>query len=79
MTTTTIERDACVERVREAVAQLRRSSKGNRALRSLLHWIEDSGLGLDMSNQNAVIILLSAAWGPLPGTTRDIIHEAIGE
>lgn len=61
-----------------AVNQLKQSGRGQRTLKSILEWLEDSGLGLDGANQNAVAILLRSAWGKHPMTTRDAIKEALG-
>lgn len=45
-------------------------------MRELLGLFEDSGwLSLDDANKEAIILLLRSAWGPMPGTTREIMHE----
>jgi|GEM_PF-4351388 len=59
-----------------AVEQLKRSRRGQTAMRKLLEWLDDTGLGLDEQNQDAVLILMEGAWGPFPSTARDLMREA---
>lgn len=62
----------------QAIAQLAKSQRGRNALRRLLEWLDDDGLGLDQHNQEAVYQVLAAAWCA-PGSTRDLMREAIAE
>lgn len=67
------------EELRTAAMCLASSPHGRDALAALLEWINAHGLGLDAENQDAVIdLLMTGVWGPLPGSTRDIIEEALG-
>ena len=59
-----------------AVDQLAKSERGRNAIRRLLDWLDADGLALDAPNQRAAITLLLAAWGPFPGTARDLMREA---
>lgn len=59
-----------------AVEQLKRSRRGQTAMRKLLEWLDDTGLGLDEQNQEAILILLEGAWGPFPSTARDLMRDA---
>jgi hypothetical protein len=65
------------QRLTNAVRQLSRSDKGRDALRAMLNWMNDTGLSLDQENQLAVITLLWGAWGSYPGTTRELMTEAL--
>lgn len=67
------------EVLREAAEQLSRSDNGRDALRRVLDWLDNSGLSLDHHNQKAVRTLLEGAWGSYAGTTRDVMHEALGD
>lgn len=62
----------------EAIEQLAKSHRGRSAMRQLLAWLEDDGLGLDANNQEAVFALLDAAWGPKCGTALDMVREVVG-
>lgn len=64
-------------RILEAAQQLARSEKGRNALTVLQAWFDADGCALDASNQACVRTLLDGAWGSLPGTTREFIHEAL--
>lgn len=59
--------------------QLAKSEKGRDALRRCVDWLEASGLSLDNRNQVAILRLLEAAWGEWAGTTRDVMHQALGD
>lgn len=61
----------------EAVAQLAKSGRGRNAMRHLLCWLDDDGLGLDTANQDAVIALLELAWGGWAGSVRDVMRDRI--
>ena len=64
--------------IRNAARQLAESEKGREALGCLLNWLErSSGLSLDGRNQEAVLLLLQAAWGGYAGTVRDAMHAAV--
>jgi hypothetical protein len=60
-----------------AAEHLVKSTKGRHALQALLRWLNDDGLGLDLTNQEAVLTLLDGAWGPFAGTARDAMHDAL--
>jgi hypothetical protein len=61
----------------EAAERLKGSFRGRNAMRRLLEWLDDDGLGLDAANQEAVFALLDAAWGPKCGSTMDAMREAL--
>lgn len=63
--------------IKAAIDQLMRSERGELAVVGLAHWIEDHGIGLDEQNQNAVITLLQAVWGPQRGTARGMVLDAV--
>ena len=63
------------EEIRTAVARLQKSDAGFHALSCLNDLLD--GQTLDAANQNAVLTLLVNAWGPLAGTTRDEIANAV--
>ena len=67
----------CPKDVTDAVRHLARTSRGRNALKRLLEWLDDDGLGLDMVNQEAVLTLLDGAWGKYPGTARDAMRAAL--
>jgi hypothetical protein len=64
--------------IQAAVTQLASSGRGSNALRILLEWLDDGGLGLDVDSQAAVFVLLEAAWGKYSMTVRDVMREALG-
>ena len=64
--------------VSAAVDRLAHSDRGRKTLRALLVWLDSSGLGLDDQNQQAVLTIITAAWGPLPMTVRDELRHALG-
>lgn len=67
-----------IEQVEAAARQLARSGRGRMAMRGLLKWMEASGgIGLDESNQEAVLTLLAAVWGPFSGSARDVMRDAL--
>ena len=65
--------------IRNAAMQLAQSERGLEALDCLLNWLEGSGLSLDGRNQQAVLLLLQAAWGEYAGTVRNAMHDAMEE
>lgn len=68
-----------IEDMHEAAKQLARSGRGRSALKALLAWLDTTGVGLDLENQEAVCTLLDGAWGPFTGSARDAMREALGE
>jgi hypothetical protein len=62
----------------QVIGQLSGSDRGRNAMRRILDWMDDDGLGLDMHNQTAALSLIAAAWR-FPGSARDAIREAISE
>lgn len=62
----------------EAATHLSKTTRGRNALRALLAWLDDDGLGLDFTNKEAVLTLLAGAFGSYPGTARDAMREALG-
>ena len=66
-----------IEDMREAAAQLAKSSKGRNALSAVLGWLDADGLSLDELNQEAVFTLLSGAWGPFAGSARDAMRDVL--
>ncbi len=65
------------EDVEQAIAQLRQSGRGMRAMHILLDWLDAVGVGLDLKNQEAVVTLLRATWGPFTMSARDAMRETI--
>lgn len=63
--------------LRSAGAALDKTSRGRQAMRYLLAWLDDSGLGLDAIGQEAVLELLDGAWGGFAGTARDVMREYV--
>ena len=59
----------------DAVDQLRISERGRIAMRDLLTFFNNGGLGLDINNQDAVVALITAAFNGKPGTVRDKLTE----
>jgi hypothetical protein len=60
----------------QAIADLNKSDRGRNALRRMLVWLDDDGLGLDGVNQDAIVFLLREAWRR-PGSTRDLMRAAL--
>lgn len=60
----------------EAIDHLASSERGREALRRLLAWLDDGGIGLDAVNQTAVLMVLVSAWRK-PGSTRDLMRDAL--
>ena len=48
-------------------------------MRVLLAWLDDTGLGLDSQNKDAVLILLQGAFGAFPGTARDVMRDVAAQ
>lgn len=63
--------------LREAAEHLAKSDKGRDALRRVLDWLENSGLSLDSVNQDAILLLLDAAWNGWAGSAREVMHDAL--
>ena len=63
--------------VEEAVLRLNQSTRGHNALRVLVNWLDDDGLGLDVDNKLAVLTLLQGAFGPFPVRARDLMRDAL--
>lgn len=66
-----------VERVRLAIARLRRSDRGQAALNRLGTWLSediDSLVGLDGPNQSALANVIMGLWGPHRGTVADMVR-----
>lgn len=60
------------------IRQLRQTQRGRSAMRHILAWLDDDGLGLDDKNQAAIISLIALAFR-YPGSTRDAMREVVGE
>ena len=56
-----------------AVAQLRRSERGQQVLKDILHLLDNGGIGLDLQNWEAVHTLLAAARAGASHAVRDRI------
>lgn len=65
--------------IEAAVAQLNKTDRGRSAMRHMLGWLDDDGLGLDEKNKSAALTLLLGAWGTFPGSARDAMRDALGE
>jgi len=63
--------------VRWAVQRLSRTSRGRSAMRHVLAWLEDDGLGLDCRNQADILTVLQGAWGAWPGSVREFMREQL--
>ena len=59
-----------------AAAKLTRSETGQEAARLLHRFLRGAGGRLDSSNQNAVMVLLAAAFGPCAGTVLNLLSGA---
>lgn len=65
------------ETIADAINQLRRSHQGREALGVLNTWLNrGSGCNLDAANQEAVAVLLDAAWGGFAGSVTDALGFA---
>lgn len=60
-----------------AIKQLSKTERGRNAMRHILNWLDDDGLGLDVDNRSCCTMLLGICWR-MPGSGRDAIREAIG-
>lgn len=60
-----------------AVEVLSSSQRGRDTMQSVLNLLDDHALGLDYPNQNAVMTVLRAAWGPFAGSTRECMADAL--
>lgn len=60
-----------------AVEVLSESRRGRDVMQSVLNLLDDHALGLDYPNQNAVLTILRAAWGPFAGSTRECMADAL--
>lgn len=67
------------EDIRKVAEHLATTARGRSAMRHVLAWLDDDGLGLDGTNQAAIAVLLNAAWGPFAGTVRDAMRLALEE
>jgi len=72
MSTTTDPLTAAAER-------LARSQRGRNAMRRVLDWLDDDGLGLDGGNKEAILCLLDAALHAHPMSARDAMRAALGD
>lgn len=63
--------------LRVAASNLSKTTRGRHAMRWLLGWLDDDGLGLDSLGQESVLMILEAAWGPFAGTARDAMREYV--
>jgi len=63
--------------VNDATSILGRTMRGRHAMQWILGWLDDDGLGLDGLGQEAVLILLQAAWGQWSGSTRDAMRAFV--
>lgn len=61
-----------------AAQGLQRSERGRGALKHVLDLLEGDGLGLDGSNQQAVLTLIVGAWQGHAQTVRDVIRTELG-
>lgn len=60
-----------------AVTILNRTDRGRNAMRHMLAWLDDDGLGLDGDGQVAARTLLNGAWDGWAGTARDLMRDAL--
>lgn len=60
-----------------AVATLRRSNRGLRAMSATLAMLDDGGISLDASGQQALLTLLVASFTTHPGSARDAMRDAV--
>ena len=69
-----------IEDLERASAQLRRSEKGQQAMRNLLAFLDAGRISLDANNQQACRVLLAGAWGRFAGTAREVMRaEAMSD
>mgnify|MGYP000851009578 CR=1 FL=1 len=62
----------------QCVKHLEKTERGRSAMRHILAWMDDAGLGLDTVNKEACITLIEGCWRS-PGTARDMMRNAINE
>lgn len=60
-----------------AARQLALTKTGRQSMRKVLAWLNDGGLDLDAINKQAIRTLLEGAWGPLPGTAREVMEATL--
>ena len=60
-----------------AAAALNSTSRGQKAMRDLLAFLDNGGICLDSENRGHVITLLGSAWGDWAGTARDVMREQL--
>lgn len=65
------------ELMKECIAQLAKSHVGRNAMRHMLQWLDEDGLLLDFDNRQALLTLLSMAWGKYAGSARDAMRDAL--
>lgn len=65
------------EDLARSAERLAESSEGRQALVCVRDLID--GPALDRTNQTAIFLLLSGAWGPLAGSAGDAIRTALGD
>jgi hypothetical protein len=63
--------------IEHAAESLCRSERGRAAVKDLLAFLDNGGLSLDAENRNHVTTLLCGAWGPYPGTARDVMRISV--
>lgn len=66
-----------VEDLTHAARALARTERGRNALRRLLDWLDEDGLGLDFVGQEAALTLLEGAWGKYAHSARDAMRDAL--
>ena len=62
---------------RIACDQLNQSDTGRHTLRKVVDWLDGSGVSLDQDNQEAILFLIRAVFGPLTMTARDIMRDTL--
>lgn len=62
-----------------AAESLAMSDRGREALRSMLEWMDQTGvLGLDARGKASCLVLIQAAFTSSPGSARDAMRDALG-
>lgn len=61
----------------EAANRLAKTTRGRNAMRRLLEWLDDDGLGLDGDGKRDTLTLLAGAFGRYPGTARDAMRDVM--
>ena len=61
--------------IQEAIDQLNRSGRGRRAMSDLLAFFDNGGLSLDRFNREAVLTLVTEAFGSHPGSVCDALRD----